>query len=251
MLKLLLSEAQPSTAADFLDNMHTPPHTPLPHSRPSTLGEDWVFVDGAHTEARSPQFKDDNSSSGQLANASADGTLSSLVLSEAALADLIDSTNTNDPTVAHKPPSNISTETPGTDDTTATVTDLRRAAPSAAAPTRCTPGPVAHQALTLSNMAVFQRALEQRHTDNLAGWAANAGMGSRRLVGKPSVSSSSSHPSSSVGYSSVLTVGGHSMGSGSSIGGGVGDWAYVQPPMRGDEEVTAAGAWCYETTIPL
>jgi len=219
--------------------MHIPPYTPLPHSRPSTPSEDWVFVDGAHTEARSPQFKDKNSSSGQLANASADGTL---ILSEAAIADLIDNnnnnTNTNDPTVAHKPPSDISTETPGTDDTTATVTDLRHAAP-----TRCTPGGglVTHQALTLSNMAVHQRELEQRHT--LAGWVANAGMGSRRLVGKPS-SSLSSHPSSSVGYSSVLTVGGHSMGSGSSIGGGVGDWAYVQPPMRGDEEVNGAGAWC-------
>jgi hypothetical protein len=96
-------------------------------------------------------------------------------------------------------------------------------------------------------MAVLQRALEQRHTDSLAGWAAHAGMGSRRLVGKPS----SSHPSSSVGYSSVLTIGGHSMGSGSSIGGGVGDWAPVQPPMWGDDDVAAAGTWCYETTIPL
>jgi hypothetical protein len=220
--------------------MHTPPNVPLPDSRPSTPDEDWIIV-GAHTEERSPQFTDDNTSSGQFANASADGTLASPIDNNN------NNNNKNINTVAHKPPSNISTETPGTDDTTATVTDLRRAAPSAA-PTRCTPG-LGHLELTSSNMAVFQRELEQRHTDSLAGWAANAGMGSRRLVGKPS---SSSHRSSSVGYGSVLTVGGHSMGSGSSIGGGgVGDWAPVQPPRRGDEDVNATGAWCYETTIPL
>ena len=250
MLNLLLLEAQPPTAANFLDNMHTPPHAPLPHSRPSTPSEDWVFIYGVYTQARSPQFTHDNTPSGQFANASADGTPSSFVLDEAAIADIDNNTNTNidnPAVVAHKPPSNISTETPGTNDTAGTVTDLRRA--PAAATTRCTPG-LAHQELTLSNMAVYQRELEQFRTDSLAGWAANAGMGSRRLVGR---APSSSHRSSSVGYASVLTVGGHSMGSGSSIAGGVGvgDWAYVQPPMRGDEEVNAAGTWCYDTTIPL
>ncbi|KAH6853693.1 hypothetical protein B0I37DRAFT_349112 [Chaetomium sp. MPI-CAGE-AT-0009] len=180
--------------------------------------------------------------SGQVANASADSAHSS------AIAGIVDNnTNTNDgPAVAHKAPSNVSTETPGTDDTTGTVVDLRQEGP-AAAPTRYTPGP-AHTELTLSNMARYQRELEQFRTDSLEGWADNAGMGSRRLVGgRPS-----SHHPSSVGHSSVLTTGGHSMGSGaSSIGAGVGDWAYVHRSLPGDEDVTAAGAWCYDTTIPL
>ncbi|KAK3300309.1 uncharacterized protein B0H64DRAFT_12066 [Chaetomium fimeti] len=245
MLKLLFSEAKPSTTADFLDNMHAPPHTPLRHSRASTPSEDWVFVDGAHTQERSPQLKHDNMPSGQVANATADGIPSSFALFEADIADIIDNNN-NDSTVAHKPPSNISTETPGTDDSTRTVTDLHRAGP-AAAPTRCTPGP-AHTELTLSNMARYQRELEQFRTGSLAGWAADAGMGSRRLVGR----SPSSHHPSSVGYCSVLTAGGQSMASGvSSIGAGAGDWAYVQPSKPGDEEVAAAGAWCFDTTIPL
>ncbi|KAH6650828.1 hypothetical protein F5144DRAFT_543821 [Chaetomium tenue] len=245
MLRLLPEEAQPPSAAGFLDNMNTP-HTSFPHSRPSTPSEDWVFVDGAHTEARSPQLIHDNMPSGQVANASADGT-PSFSLSEAAIAD-DNNTNNDNPAIAHKPPSNVSTETPGTNDSTRTVTG-RRTAPAPVAATRSTPG-LAHQELTHHNMAVYQRELEQSRTDNLAAWAANAGMGPRRPVGK----ASSSHPSSSVGYnSSVLAVGGHSLGSGrsSSIGGGVGDWACVQPPMWGDEDVNAAGAWCYETPIPL
>jgi hypothetical protein len=243
MLNLLLSEVQPTPTANFLDDMHAPPHTPPRPSRSSTPSEDWVFVDGAHTEARSPQLKHDNMPSGQVANASADNAYPS------AIADIVDNnTNTGGPAVAHKAPSNISTETPGTDDTTGTVVDHRREGP-AAAPTRCTPGP-AHTELTLSNMARYQRELEQFRTDGLAGWAANAGMGSRRLVG----GRSSSHHPSSVGHSSVLTTGGHSMGSGgagSSIGAGGGDWAYVHRSLPGDEDVTAAGAWCYDATIPL
>lgn len=244
MLRLLPEEA---SAAGFLDNMNTP-HT-FPHSRPSTPSEEWTFVDGSYTEARSPQLIHDNMPSGQVANASADGT-PSFSLSEAVIADSNNNTTNNDtPGVAHRPPSNVSTETPGTNDTTRTVTDRPRTAPAPVAATRYAPG-LAQQKLTHHNMAVYQRELEQSRTDNLADWAANAGMGSRRPVGR----APSSHPSSSVGYnSSVLAVGGHSMGSrgSSSIGGGVGDWAYVQSPMRGDEEVNAAGAWCYETTIPL
>jgi len=212
------------------------------------------FATGARTQARPPQFIHDNVSSTQVADASADN-------------DTIGHTINNNPNTAqgyridHKPPSNISTETPSTDDT-ATVTDLFHHHHIAAlnnnnnnnhpslGPTPYTFRAAAHPPLTTTSLALHQRELEQFHTSNLAGWIEGAGIGSRFAT----EGNNHKHPSS-VAHTllTVATAGCHGhchsvAGSSSPFIGGGGDcWTVVAPPpppTRTDEDLVAAGAWC-------
>ncbi|KAK4042531.1 hypothetical protein C8A01DRAFT_33334 [Parachaetomium inaequale] len=225
--------------------------TPSRQSTQSDSSSIVIVEYGTHTPDRSPQYNQTNMSSSEVGDASANGgSSSSIVLSERGADMDIDTVPGYQ--LDHKPPSNISTETPGTDET-ATVTDHLNhpffnnplAPPTTLTPSAPAPAAAAYPQLTLRNMEAHQRELEQFHAGGVSGWVDGAGMGlSRRLAAYQA----------SVACSLLTTAGGHahSMGDGSgesSFGGGAGgggEWMVVVPPMMADEEVAAAGAWCCE-----
>jgi len=240
--------------------MQTPPSTsPQSPLSSSWAGSDLGFATSAFTKARSPQFTPNNISSSQVANASADGALCLTEMDP----NIVDTTPGY--RVDHKPPSNVSTETAGTDDTAATITDLfKHHAGLLGLGLGLGPIPYmfeapAHPPLTSSNMALHQRELEQSYPSSVWGWVDGAGIGSRFAAGNNdnnnTTTDNSKHPSS-VAHSllTAATAGrgahggrGHSVAGSSTYNGG--DWMFVAPPMRTDEDIVAAGAWCEEERL--
>ncbi|KAK4251954.1 hypothetical protein C7999DRAFT_27642 [Corynascus novoguineensis] len=170
---------------------------------------DGIFELGSFTEERSPQFKRDNMSSGQVASASASA----------------------DGYPNHKPPSNMSTETPGTDDTVTGIDPPKSPSP--------------HPILTTFQLALHQRSQEQSYTDSVKRWVDNAGAGiNQRLEAGVNDGNNNSNDDGtgwSVAADSRLSVAGSSS---SSAGGPGADWVIMMEPNETDEDVAGAGGWC-------
>ncbi|KXX82854.1 hypothetical protein MMYC01_200569 [Madurella mycetomatis] len=185
------------------------------------------FETRRHTRSRSPQLIGDNISSAQLANASSD---------DAATAQSKQSMDCDAhplPTVAglHKPESNVSsTETGGTDNT---IKDISTTGSRSLA---CVPATYLTAALTRSNVEQHQRELAQFPTDSISGWVHGAGIGDR-LAGRfvPSAAYSIRTANSISSMASTTTSQ---------------DWQFVPSPMRTDDQVADAGAWCEDWIGP-
>ncbi|KAL2127485.1 hypothetical protein VTI74DRAFT_10647 [Chaetomium olivicolor] len=262
---------------------------PMPPTRSSTQSDfdSWIFIDkfetGGYTKARSPQLKQNNMSSRQVANASADSSsLSVSIISIPMLDDMVDSGLCRDISCAaaagiHIPPSNVdscSTETAGTDDTLPAAT-------AATQHTTTTPNPVslpfrlnnnnnknnnnssyynsssptAHWLsvapcpllLTHDTLLLHQREINQRHNPSIHGWITGVPVADRLINTSPSPPPSTSM-FDGAGTSSVPGGG----RSGCSVAST--DWLAARrgsTANMSDEEVAAAGAWCEATVQPL
>ncbi|KAL2199194.1 hypothetical protein P885DRAFT_75609 [Corynascus similis CBS 632.67] len=174
---------------------------------------DNIFELGSFTEERSPQFKRHNMSSGQVASASASA----------------------DGYPNHKPPSNMSTETPGTDDT---ITGIDFPQP-----------PSPHPTLTTFQLALHQLSQEQSRTDRVSRWVDTAGAGINRCLEAGVNDCNNNSNDDGTGWSvtadSRLSVAGSS-----SSGGCPGpDWVMMMPPNETDKDVAGAGEWCPIPTV--
>lgn len=210
------------------------------------MDSDWSIIDpistSPYSKARSPQLNDDNMSSRQVANASANGSSSS---SASVISfsddDIVHAVYYDEPSLCsaiapvekpHVPPSN--TDTANSDET---VIDPAHKQPQQQQEDRPTPAnPQGCAELTRVNMDFHQRELAQRFQGSIPGWVDGAGIGARFLVRSP--------PASVLSLHSVLTTGG-----GSSIAGGgaaaadrcrlVADYGTSSADVS-----AAAGAWC-------